>query len=134
MRTMWRLIVQFVHTVGLGPLAAAAAYAMLAGVSLMAFGQATPPAAPASATVLDQESLVPLGVAVTVGLFIAGIGIRLVTLVNTVKGEIRTLKEERQQMWTQKDQEIFRLRLQLNNPDLNVPDVPPTHRRQEKRT
>lgn len=90
--------------------------------------------------ILSPTTLVPLGIVVTccVSVIIAVLKFHgwISGQFDSLSAEIKDLKAATQYMngnrWTSQDQEIYSLRLKLNNNTLNVPDVGEIIKRREQ--
>lgn len=89
-------------------------------------------------SVISPTTLVPIGLAVGIGLGMFGFSKWMYAQFDSLREEIRELKVSAHELggnrWTAQDMEVFSLRLKLANSSLTVPDVSEIVARRQKQT
>lgn len=71
---------------------------------------------------LTESTLVPIGMAITVGLAVVASFVKLTLKLNNIERDIHEIKAASKETWSLTKMEVFCARLGSRNPTLHVPD------------
>lgn len=72
--------------------------------------------------VLSNETLVPVGACIACAVVIVGVILKVDRRMTRIENRLSDMDRRASEEWTLKDQQIFALKLQVKNPDLQIPD------------
>jgi hypothetical protein len=72
--------------------------------------------------VLNSETLVPVGVCVACAVVVVGVILKVDRRMTRIENRLSDMDRRKSEEWTLKDQQIFALKMQINNPSFQIPD------------